>query len=60
MKVPFVDLLEQYQSIKTDIDKAIADVISETSFIGGKYVQSFEQKFAELYGVRNVVSCGNG
>jgi dTDP-4-amino-4,6-dideoxygalactose transaminase len=60
VKVPFVDLLEQYQSIKTDIDKAIADVISETSFIGGKYVQSFEQKFAELYGVRNVVSCGNG
>ena len=60
MKVPFVDLFEQYQSIKNEIDAAIANVISETSFIGGKYVQNFEQRFAELYGVRNVISCGNG
>lgn len=60
MIVPLVDLSAQYNSIKSEIDKAIADVISETAFIGGKYVKSFEQKFAELYGAKHVISCGNG
>jgi dTDP-4-amino-4,6-dideoxygalactose transaminase len=60
MRVPFVDLSIQYQSIKTDIDKAIANVITETAFVGGKYVKSFEQEFATLYGVKHVIGCGNG
>lgn len=60
MQVPFVDLKAQYSSIKTQIDEAIAGVITETAFIGGKYVKEFEQAFAELYGVKHVISCGNG
>jgi dTDP-4-amino-4,6-dideoxygalactose transaminase len=60
MRVPFVDLSTQYQNIKEDIDRAIADVISETAFVGGKYVKTFEQKFAELYGIKHVIGCGNG
>jgi dTDP-4-amino-4,6-dideoxygalactose transaminase len=60
MKVPFVDLTAQYQSIKPEIDKAIAKVIADTSFIGGKYVKTFEDQFAKAYGVKNVISCGNG
>ena len=35
MKVPFVDLKAQYLTIKEEIDRAIADVIGETAFIGG-------------------------
>lgn len=60
MRVPFVDLNAQYQSIKPDIDNAIQDVIAKTAFIGGEYVKKFEQEFAELYGVKHVVSCANG
>jgi dTDP-4-amino-4,6-dideoxygalactose transaminase len=60
MNVPFVDLKAQYNSIKEDIDNAIANVISETAFVGGKYVEEFEQSFAELYGVKHCVSVGNG
>jgi len=60
MKVPFVDLKAQYLSIQPEIDQAIASVLTETAFIGGKYVKAFEQAFAELYGVNNVVSCANG
>ena len=60
MKVPFVDLSAQYNSIKADIDHAIENVIGETAFIGGKYVQEFEEKFAGLYGVKHVISCANG
>lgn len=60
MKVPFVDLKIQYESIKSDIDTAIKNVIEETAFIGGKYVNEFEDKFAKLYGVKHCLSVANG
>jgi len=60
MKIPFVDLKAQYQSIKSDIDQAIRQVIEETAFIGGPVVSKFEEEFARLYGVKHVISCGNG
>lgn len=60
MNVPLVDLKSQYKSIKTDIDAAIQNVIDQTAFIGGSYVKSFEKAFAELYGVKHVISCANG
>ena len=60
MNIPFVDLKAQYQSIKEEIDKAIQSVIENTAFIKGKYVQQFEEDYAEAYGVKHVVSCGNG
>jgi dTDP-4-amino-4,6-dideoxygalactose transaminase len=60
MKIPFVDLKAQYNSIKEEIDGAIARVIDETLFIGGHFVKDFEQKFAALYGVRHVIGCANG
>jgi len=58
--IPFVDLKAQYQSIKEEIDAAISAVVSETAFIGGKYVKEFEESFAAKYGVSHVVSCANG
>ena len=59
-KIPFVDLKLQYQSIKEKIDNTIQNVINETAFIKGKYVQKFEEEFADIYGVSNVISCANG
>src|SRR5688572_10966846 len=58
--IPFVDLKAQYQSIKTDIDAAIASVISETAFIGGPHVKAFEDAFARYCGVANCVGVANG
>lgn len=58
--VPFVDLKAQYSSIQTAIDTAVQNVITETAFIGGKYVKAFEHSFAEAYGVKHVISCANG
>jgi dTDP-4-amino-4,6-dideoxygalactose transaminase len=63
MKVPFVDLKLQYLNLKTDIDKAISDVIAETAFVGGsnnKFVNKFENEFAAYLGLDHVVSCANG
>ena len=60
MKIPFVDLKSQYRSIKQHIDAAIENVITETAFIGGKYVTIFEKEFAALYGAKHCISCANG
>jgi dTDP-4-amino-4,6-dideoxygalactose transaminase len=60
MKVPFVDLKAQYQSIKPEIDGAIAQVIEKTAFIGGSFVNDFESGFAAAYGIKHVIGCGNG
>src|ERR1700722_4792948 len=60
MKIPFADLNAQYLSIKNEIDSAIANVIAESAFIGGHFVKDFEQEFANAYGVKNVIGCGNG
>jgi len=60
MIIPFVDLKAQYHSIKNDIDTAIQNVINETAFIKGKYVKKFEDEYANAYGIKHVISCGNG
>jgi dTDP-4-amino-4,6-dideoxygalactose transaminase len=60
IRIPFLDLNAQYQSIKKDIDGAIAQVIAESAFIRGRFVQQFEQEFGKLYGVKHVIGCGNG
>ncbi len=60
MKIPFVDLKAQYQSIKKEMDNAIKEVIENTAFIGGAGVKAFEVNFAKLLGVDHVVACANG
>ncbi|PWG81160.1 erythromycin biosynthesis sensory transduction protein eryC1 [Pararcticibacter amylolyticus] len=59
-KIQFVDLKAQYLSIKESIDEAISSVINDTAFIGGKYVETFEKEFANLYGVKHCISVANG
>src|SRR6201989_2277607 len=60
MPVPFADLQLQYQTIKSEIDGAIADVIRDNAFIRGPYVDTFEREFAEVAEVKHCVSCANG
>jgi dTDP-4-amino-4,6-dideoxygalactose transaminase len=58
--IPFVDLKAQYDSIKPEIDAAIASVIAETAFIGGPHVAAFEDAFARHGGVSHCVGVANG
>ncbi|MEC9273523.1 MAG: DegT/DnrJ/EryC1/StrS family aminotransferase, partial [Candidatus Neomarinimicrobiota bacterium] len=55
-----MDLKAQYLSIKNEIDAAVNDVINESAFIKGKYVQQFEIEYAEAYGSKHCISCANG
>jgi dTDP-4-amino-4,6-dideoxygalactose transaminase len=60
MKVNFVDLKAQYQTIKPEIDSAIQEVISNTAFILGKAVANFEQEFAGYCGVKHCMGVNSG
>jgi dTDP-4-amino-4,6-dideoxygalactose transaminase len=60
MAVPYADLQLQYQTIKSEIDEAIAAVIRDSAFIRGGYVDAFEQEFARAVEVKHCVSCANG
>ncbi|MCG2671584.1 DegT/DnrJ/EryC1/StrS family aminotransferase [Bradyrhizobium sp. GCM10023182] len=60
MPVPYADLGLQYQSIKDEIDGAIAAVIRDSAFIRGPYVDAFEREFAAAASVEHCVSCANG
>src|SRR3982074_3749154 len=60
MPVPYADLQLQYQTIKSEIDAAIAAVIRDNAFIRGSYVDAFEREFAAAVDIRHCVSCANG
>ncbi|TSA44573.1 MAG: DegT/DnrJ/EryC1/StrS family aminotransferase [Deltaproteobacteria bacterium] len=60
MQIPFVDLAAQFRSIQIELDRAISAVISESAFIGGKYVHRFEEAFASYCRAENCIGVGNG
>ncbi len=60
MNIPFVDLQIQYQSIKTEIDEAIAGILTNAIFVNGEPLASFEKNFATYMGVAHCIGCANG
>lgn len=60
MRVPFVDLVAQYESIKIQVDDAIRQVISDSAFIGGPIVKQFEREWSRVIGSKHCVSTANG
>lgn len=60
MQVPFLDLKIQYQSIKSEIDPAIQNVIDNTAFVLGKSVADFESAFAKAHDVKFCCGVSSG
>ena len=60
MPVPFADLQLQYHAIKAEIDGAVANVIRDSAFVRGPYVDAFEREFAAAVDAKHCVSCANG
>jgi len=60
VQVPFNDLYAQHQLIQPEIDAAIADVIRESAFVRGRFVDQFEQDFAQAINAEHCISCANG
>ena len=60
MKVPFVDLKAQHTEIKSEVQSAIMSVVDDCAFVGGKYVERFEEDFAAFCGRRYAVGVSSG
>jgi dTDP-4-amino-4,6-dideoxygalactose transaminase len=60
MTVPFVDLKQQYLSIKDEVLVAVAGVFESTQFVLGKEVAAFEEEFASYSGARYGVAVNSG
>ena len=60
MKVPFLDLKAQYNSIKDEIGAALERVLENTAFAGGPFVAQFEKEFAAFCGTKHAVGVGSG
>jgi dTDP-4-amino-4,6-dideoxygalactose transaminase len=58
--IPFVDLKAQYQSIKPDIDAALASVLESSQFVLGQEVAAFEEEFATYCQVQHAVAVNSG
>ena len=60
IKIPFVDLYPQYEECRSDIDTAIADIITRSDYITGPTVDKFEQSICEYTGADDCASIGSG
>jgi UDP-2-acetamido-2-deoxy-ribo-hexuluronate aminotransferase len=59
-KIQMVDLMTQYQQIKTEVDAALMNVIENAQFINGPDVQLFQKELEQYLGVKHVIPCANG
>lgn len=60
MAVPFLDLRRQYETLKAEVDAAIAEVVDSAGFIGGPQVAQFEREFAAYCEAEHAVACASG
>lgn len=60
MQVPMLDLKRQYQQIKTETDRSVAQVLEHTAFIMGPEVRTFESEVAEYCGSKYAVGVASG
>jgi len=60
MKVPFLDLKAQYESIRDEIALELQKVLDNTAFAGGPFVAQFENDFARFCQTDFATGLGSG
>lgn len=60
MKVPFLDLKAQYESIRGEIAMGLQQVLDNTAFAGGPFVEKFEKDFALFCQCDFTIGVGSG
>lgn len=58
--IPLFDLSSQYKQLKNEIDKTIKETLFSGSYILGKKVREFENKFAHYLGTKFCVGVASG
>ena len=59
-KIQMVDLQQQYQHIKLEVDAALQEVVESCAFINGPAVKRFQESMEKYLNVKHVIPCGNG
>jgi dTDP-4-amino-4,6-dideoxygalactose transaminase len=60
MSVPMLDLVQQYRTIKEDVDRAVDEVVQSQRFIMGPKVDQLEADISEQIGCRHAIACASG
>jgi len=60
MKVPFIDLKAQYETIADEITIALQKVLDNSAFAGGSFVAQFEKEFAAFCQSESAIGVGSG
>jgi dTDP-4-amino-4,6-dideoxygalactose transaminase len=60
MNIPFVDLKQNYESIKSEINSEFFSLFDNCDFINGKKVVEFEANFAKYIDTKYFIGCANG
>jgi dTDP-4-amino-4,6-dideoxygalactose transaminase len=58
--IPFFNLSEQTNAIRSEVDAAISEVIDNTAFVLGAGLEKFEEAFAEYCGTKYCVGMSSG
>lgn len=60
MKIPFLDLGRQDESIHQEIMSEISKVIEKRAFIQGPFMDEFEAEFSKNHGAKVSIGCSSG
>ena len=60
MKVPLLDLREQYESIRSQIEPAVREQMKTQQFVLGQTVARFESRLAQYSGVEHAIGVSSG
>jgi dTDP-4-amino-4,6-dideoxygalactose transaminase len=53
-------LKAQYRALASEITRAVADVLESAQFVGGPFVENFEQEFASYIGAKYAIGVSSG
>jgi dTDP-3-amino-3,4,6-trideoxy-alpha-D-glucose transaminase len=59
-RIPFLDLAALHAEVTPALAEAVAPVLATSRFIGGPFVEAFEQQWADFCGARHAIGVANG
>ncbi len=60
MKVPFLDLKQNYETVKSEVLKEVNDVFDRTAYVLGPKVEAFEKEFGHKHAVKHCLGVSSG
>ncbi len=58
--IPFLDLVVLHDELRDELDEVWAHVLDTASFVGGAFVETFEEDFASYCGRQHAIGVANG